>query len=316
MHPSEPNTNRERRFVFDEVAELYARARPTYPPELVEDIIRESGLHAGARILELGCGPGNASVLFAGRGYRLLCLEPGPRLADVARRRLAGDGNARVAVTTFEDWPLEPEAFELLFAAQSFHWMDPTVRFTKAARALKPDGTLAIFANRPLRGSSPVDDRIREGIRRACAAYRFALDRPQHARILPRAVCRGAGVCAGTLAGVCVARGVHERRVRGSTADAFRPSGVARRPGGRLCSTRSAMQSTRAADGSSSTISPFSAGHGARRVTAFRPQRCPQSLSSLSKSPSPRRTLSNGRGLRSVKSFCDGSVGVGRADVS
>ena len=162
MHPSEPNSNRERRFVFDEVAELYARARPSYPPELAEDLIRESGLQTGARILELGCGPGNASVLFSNREYRLLCLEPGPRLADVARRRLASDGDARVAVTTFEDWPLEPEAFDLVFAAQSFHWMDPTERFTKAARALKADSTFAIFANRPLGGSSPVDDWIRQ----------------------------------------------------------------------------------------------------------------------------------------------------------
>jgi len=146
--------------MFDDVAELYRQARPAYPLELVEDLIRESSLRPGARILELGAGPGTASVLFAGRGYRLLCLEPGARLADIARRRLAPDASARVAVTTFEDWPVEPEPFELAFAAQSFHWIDPAVRFSKAARALRPEGTLAIFANRPLRGATPVHLRI------------------------------------------------------------------------------------------------------------------------------------------------------------
>lgn len=162
MHPSETKAGREQRFVFDEVAELYARARPTYPVELIEDIVRESDLTPGARVLELGSGPGNASVLFAGRGYRLLCLEPGPRLAEVARRRLAADANAQVAVTTFENWPGESDGFDLVFAAQSFHWIDPAVRFSKSARALRPGGTLAVFANQPLPGPGLVDTRIQQ----------------------------------------------------------------------------------------------------------------------------------------------------------
>ena len=157
LHPE-----RELRFVFDEAAELYRLARPTYPPELVEDLIRESRLRPGARILELGAGPGTASILFADRGYRLLCLEPGARLAEIAKRRLASDANARVAVTTFEEWPLEPEPFDLLFAAQSFHWIDPGMRFSKAALALRPEGTLAIFANRPLRGGGAAHLRIQQ----------------------------------------------------------------------------------------------------------------------------------------------------------
>jgi SAM-dependent methyltransferase len=119
-------------------------------------------LRPGARILELGAGPGTASVLFAGRGYRLLCLEPGARLAEIAKRRLGSDANVRVAVTTFEEWTVEPAPFDLLFAAQSFHWIDPGIRFSKAARALGPEGTLAIFANRPLRGTRPVHLRIQQ----------------------------------------------------------------------------------------------------------------------------------------------------------
>jgi SAM-dependent methyltransferase len=139
------------------VAELYARARPSYPRELIEDVIRETGLCAGARVLELGAGPGTASVLFSGHGYPLVCLEPGPQLAAIARRRLAADANAQVVETTFEDWAGASESFDLVFAAQSFHWIDPAMRFAKAARALKPSGVLAVFANRPLRGRRPVD---------------------------------------------------------------------------------------------------------------------------------------------------------------
>ena len=58
VHPSESAAGREQRFVFDEVAELYARVRPTYPAALVDFVIDESGVQPGGRILELRIGPG------------------------------------------------------------------------------------------------------------------------------------------------------------------------------------------------------------------------------------------------------------------
>jgi predicted NUDIX family NTP pyrophosphohydrolase/protein-L-isoaspartate O-methyltransferase len=169
--------DREQRFVFDEVAELYARVRPTYPSTLIDDVIRSARLSRGRRILEIGSGPGNASVLFAGRGFHLLCLEPGHHLAEITRRRLAEDGNAEVVETTFEDWPVEPEAFDLVFAAQSFHWIDSDLRFSKSARALKRGGTLAVFANRTVRGTTPLDARIQQ----VYAAHAPEIDARWHA---------------------------------------------------------------------------------------------------------------------------------------
>lgn len=155
----------EQRFVFDEVADEYVRVRPSYPDELIADLIAAAELHDGSRLLEIGCGPGNASVLFAGHGYRMLCLEPGPHLAELAHRRL-GDA-ARVEVTTFEEWALERRAFDLVFAAQSFHWIDPRVALGKCAQALAPGGTLAIFGNRPLvDGDTPLHKEISEAYAR------------------------------------------------------------------------------------------------------------------------------------------------------
>jgi len=148
---------REQRFVFDEVAELYAEHRPSYPAQLIDDLIAGARLGPGSRVLELGCGPGKASVLLAGRGYRLTCLEPGPRLAALARARLQTDPDANVLTTTFEQWPLQAAGFDLVFAAQSFHWIDPAVRFVKSAQALRAGATLAIFANRPERGETALD---------------------------------------------------------------------------------------------------------------------------------------------------------------
>ncbi len=131
---------------FDRSAALYDEARPGYPDALFDDLVRLAGVAAGGRALELGCGTAKASVPLAERGLRLTCLEPGENLAAVARRNLAGF-DAEVLTTTFEDWPLEPAAFELVLAATSWEWMDPELKFEKAARALTPGGCVAIFSN-------------------------------------------------------------------------------------------------------------------------------------------------------------------------
>jgi SAM-dependent methyltransferase len=148
-------------FVFDQEAELYARVRPSYPAALIDDLIALAALRIGSRVLEIGCGPGNASVLLAGRGYRMVCLEPGPRLSDIARKQLEGDPGSSVVTTTFEAYPIQPASLDLIFAAQSFHWIEPEIRFAKSAQALAPGGTLAVFANRAVPGWSPVEVAIR-----------------------------------------------------------------------------------------------------------------------------------------------------------
>jgi SAM-dependent methyltransferase len=147
MNEHEPPTTREARFTFDEVADLYARVRPGYPTPLFDDLFTLAGITRGGRILEIGCGAGQATVGLAGRGFQVLCLEPGPSLARIVRARLAGVRGIDVIPYTFETWPLESESFDLVVSAQAFHWIAPEIRFTKSASALRPNGALAIIGN-------------------------------------------------------------------------------------------------------------------------------------------------------------------------
>ena len=48
---------------------------------------------------------------------------------------------------SFEDWPPEPEFFDLVFSASAFHWISPEVSHTKSAQVLKPGGALVLFYN-------------------------------------------------------------------------------------------------------------------------------------------------------------------------
>src|SRR5438477_9057108 len=92
----------ERRATLDDVAELYERARPTYPDELFDDLVALTGLKPRSRVLEIGCGPGKATLPLAGRGLS----RPGGRSAEL---------DAVVAFT-------------------SFHWNPPELRYLKSGR--------------------------------------------------------------------------------------------------------------------------------------------------------------------------------------
>ena len=133
---------------FDTAAELYERARPGYPRQLFADLATSTGLQtAGARVLEVGTGTGQATRGLLERGWSLVTLEPGRELAAVARRVLAGRGDVDVVVSPFERWEAGDQTpFDLVFAATSWHWLDPQVAYRRAAELLRPGGHLAIVA--------------------------------------------------------------------------------------------------------------------------------------------------------------------------
>ncbi|MFD5905715.1 class I SAM-dependent methyltransferase [Streptomyces microflavus] len=140
--------------IFDEDAELYDRARPGYPPGLYDDLAELAGAGPGSRVLEVGCGTGQATVELAARGCRITAVEAGPRMAAIARRNLAGGAEAEVVTARFESWPLPPEPYDAVVSATAFHWIDPAVRMTRAADALRPGGALAVVRSQHVRGGT------------------------------------------------------------------------------------------------------------------------------------------------------------------
>jgi SAM-dependent methyltransferase len=133
---------------FNEVAELYDKARPLYPPAVVDDLFALAELRPGDRALEIGAGTGQITVPMAERGLHVTAIEPGANLAAITRERLVEFDDVEVVESRFEDYALPSEPFDLIVSATAFHWLDPTVRVTKAAKALAEGGHLAIINTR------------------------------------------------------------------------------------------------------------------------------------------------------------------------
>lgn len=131
------------RATFDREAELYYRARPAPPPALLRAILEQGHLTAGNRVLEVGCGTGQATRPLAEHGLKVHALELGPALAERARKALADYPDVTVETIAFEDYRSETP-FDALVSVQAFHWLEPVAGLTQAASLLKSGGALLL----------------------------------------------------------------------------------------------------------------------------------------------------------------------------
>lgn len=137
-------TERPRALVFGEDAVSYDRARPSYPQPAIDHML---GLVDATRVVEIGAGTGKATVDVARPGIGLTCLEPSPEMAAVLRAKaLAG---VEVVVSRFEDWDGPAGDVDLIFAAQSWHWVDRARGYERARSLLRPGGAIALMWNIP-----------------------------------------------------------------------------------------------------------------------------------------------------------------------
>jgi len=130
--------DRARAESFGAVAERYDRARPSYPPALIDAL-----LASGPRtVLDVGCGTGIASILLKQRGCAVLGVEVDARMAEVARSK-----GIEVEVDRFEDWQPHGRRFDLVLSGQAWHWVDPHAGALRAAQALHEGGEICLFWN-------------------------------------------------------------------------------------------------------------------------------------------------------------------------
>jgi SAM-dependent methyltransferase len=131
---------------FGRVADEYERVRPSYPAELVDEACTRAGLSRGSKVVEIGCGTGKLTRDLGERGLVVDAVEPDGDLIEVARR-IVPEQSVRFHQARFEDVELPPGAFSAVFAATSFHWVDPSVGWSKVASLLVPGGVFALLSH-------------------------------------------------------------------------------------------------------------------------------------------------------------------------
>jgi ubiquinone/menaquinone biosynthesis C-methylase UbiE len=107
-------------------------------------VVQCAQLGAGDRVLDLGCGTGNAALLATEHGARVTGVDPAPRLLHVAQDRAAASGRQITFVLgAAESLPLEDASVDVVlsvFAVISAN--DPAAAAREIDRVLTADGRL------------------------------------------------------------------------------------------------------------------------------------------------------------------------------
>ncbi len=129
---------------FDEVAATYQRIRPQYPPPLFDALFAMLPSDRPPRVVEVGPGTGQATAALLARGAQVTAVELGPRMAAYLSNIYARQSNLRVVNAAFEDAVLPEQAWDLVFAATSYHWVRDDARIARPGALLSQGGMLAV----------------------------------------------------------------------------------------------------------------------------------------------------------------------------
>lgn len=146
----------QRKHWYSPAAEAYQQVRPRYPQALIDRVVEITQLSFNSMLLEVGCGPAIATPAFAALNCHMVCVEPNPDFYRLAQQTCEVYPNVELQNCSFEEWQLEPQRFDALLAASSFHWISPEIGYPKAAAALKPEGHLILLWNKELQPSYEV----------------------------------------------------------------------------------------------------------------------------------------------------------------
>lgn len=133
---------------FSGLADLYARHRPDYPPAALDLICERGRLDATSLLVDTGCGTGISSRLFAGRGVRVIGIEPNDDMraqAEQASREASQRPEYRKG--SAEATGLPDGMAAAVLAAQAFHWFEPEAALREFHRILRPGGWVALMWN-------------------------------------------------------------------------------------------------------------------------------------------------------------------------
>lgn len=123
--------------LFSASAELYARARPSYPASLVKEL---AGLAPGrAQAWDVGTGSGQAARQLADFFAHVHATDASPAQIEQA----AAHPRITFAAEPAERCSLPDNSCDLVLAAQALHWFDLHAFHREVARVLKPRGVLA-----------------------------------------------------------------------------------------------------------------------------------------------------------------------------
>lgn len=123
----------------------YARTAATLAPT-ADVLVDAAGIRPGDRVLDVGCGNGNASLTAAARGAAVRAVDPSPGLVALARERSDAAGlGVRAQVASAEALPFADGAFDHVISSFAVIFApDPEAALREMVRVARPGGVVTL----------------------------------------------------------------------------------------------------------------------------------------------------------------------------
>ena len=127
---------------------------------------------AGERLLDVGCGTGNASLLAAERGAVVVGVDPAPRLLEVARKRAAEAGHSiEFSVGEAAVLPVPAASFDVVVSVFAAVFApDADAALAGMTAALAPGGRIVLSAWIPAGAISRMNQMVMSAAREVSGA--------------------------------------------------------------------------------------------------------------------------------------------------
>jgi SAM-dependent methyltransferase len=129
-------------------AQYYAIGRVSYPIALADALAERLTLDGTGRLLDVGCGPGNFTLLLAPWFEQATGVDADRDMLVEAERQAvrAGIGNVQWLQLRAEELPAGLGTYRVISFAQSFHWMDQ-LPVARTALSLLEDGGACVHVH-------------------------------------------------------------------------------------------------------------------------------------------------------------------------
>lgn len=133
-------------FKDSEHSKLYSKYRPTYPPELYDNIIAYcKETHSELKCaLDVGCGSGQSCVPLKAHFKKVIGI-------DVSQSQIDQANALKIEGITYKVGSGEDISFlgnnsvDLVTVAQALHWIDTEKFYAEVSRILTPGGALVVY---------------------------------------------------------------------------------------------------------------------------------------------------------------------------
>ena len=129
-------------------ASSYDRVRPAPPPALLDLLTQLISMPHPSLVVDLGSGTGLSTAIWGERARQVIGIEPNADMRAQAARKLQHHPHAahiEYREGLAHQTGLRDECVDIVTAAQSFHWMEPTATLAEIARILRPGGLFAAY---------------------------------------------------------------------------------------------------------------------------------------------------------------------------